>query len=885
MQENNEIKPYENNISEQKTKQYHERNSVNTKNMGISSSNIHLNFINEDLLNNETSILNMKDNKTVSDSDNKIEIYFNNIKKKREEEEEKEKQLIILYNKYYNYYTNQNYESLINEIENIKNLFHKNSKVSFKINLLKMRCLLKFMKDQYFKLIKIKNEKTNFLELDKKILKLQKEFEIISEYINPDDRDDYEQITQIYGKFLLYLSIIYRLRDENIKSFSYIALGINLLKIFFIRRKVASNIKTYLTYCQLILFLINYLIGDGNYMRSIFYCQILINILKVIHKKIIKENLSEKYYYKFLEYSGFNYLFISTCLEQRNNYINNNEKIFFCLKNANYFFSLAENNPKINRKPFIKLIIKDYNNNVPLFLSQILIEKYQNIIENENSVKKLSQSGSAENLNKKEKPPDLEIIENRRYEKYKPLENNIYKNILTPSVQNHIEKLDNELISVVYQKKDNEKFIQKSISPKTKKFLFNIELYNILMSNNFRNYITKSNKLQFNNPSKEKQSIESLQRFLNKKIKINEKSDLISDIIRKRNTQSFNIDLSEKKNIINNEIEKIKIKNESKTIFNKKLLRKYSIRSKSVSSNNIFSPINIINNKKIDDDSYKKESVLNLLVSNRKFENPKKFICNRNSNNPLLLLKNSKSEMETAKTIKIENKKDRNYFELIDKNRKKNLKIKSIKRDNIRKNKLKNERSFRYSNSYSILENDFERKYMDKSILSSRYFKKISYLDSLIVKELSFQKKILKLKENSSKMYFGIVEKDLNKNKKQAEESAYHTYLILKNKVNEELKKLNMEDYNDKKETTNILDFPNSNNVFKIFKKYIKDSRDKASNKLRIYSESSKNVKQNNEYKLLDLNHGIKKLNHIISYKNRQLKSFSFNKKLKFRKI
>ena len=31
MQENNEIKPYENNISEQKTKQYHERNSVNTK--------------------------------------------------------------------------------------------------------------------------------------------------------------------------------------------------------------------------------------------------------------------------------------------------------------------------------------------------------------------------------------------------------------------------------------------------------------------------------------------------------------------------------------------------------------------------------------------------------------------------------------------------------------------------------------------------------------------------------------------------------------------------------------------------------------------------------------------------------------------------------------
>ena len=895
MKENNDIKSDENYFSEQNTRIYHDRNSVYNKNFGISSSNIHLNFINEDFFNNETSPFNKKEMKTFSDNGNNIDVYFNNIKKRREEEEEREKQLIFLYDKYSNYYKNKNYESLVKEIENNKNLFGKSSNISFKILLLKMKCFLKFIKDQYFKLIRIKDEKINFLELDKRIQKSQKEFELICEFINPKDKSDYEEITRVYGKFLLYLSMISRLKVENIKSFSYLTFGINLFKIFFIRRKLASNIKTYILYCQLLILLISHLIGDYNYIRALFFCQILMKVLKVIYKKIYNEKLQKKYYLKFLEYSGFNYLFIGVCLEQRdnNNTTNNKEMILSSFKNANYFLNLAANNSKITKKSILSAFMKD--NNIPLFLTQILLEKYQSIIDNEISMKKLSQSASRESLIHKEKPPDLEIIENMRHEKYRPLENNIYKNILTPSTQNHIDKLDNELISVVYQKKDGQKVQEKSVSPKTKKFLYNVELYNILMSNNFRNYLLKTNKLQFNNPIKEKQSIETLRKFLNKKIKINEKIEIKSDISRKSPKKIYDT-LSEKKSISNKEIENLKMKKESKTIFNKKILRKFSIKNKSSSSNNIFSPINIINNKKVNDDSsYKKDSIINYLTSNKKFDNSKKFIFERNSSNQLLLSSNNfNSDMDTAKTLKIEKNFNIDYLKLINKNKKNNLnnnnykKIANIKIQSItRTTKWKNSRSFKYSNSYSVLENDFERKFLDKSILSARYFKKFSYLDSLIVKELSFQKKILQLKGNSSKMYFDTVEKDLNNNKKEAEERAFNTYLILNDKVNEEIKKLNLEDFNNKnkKETTNLLEFPNTTNVFKIFKRYIKSSREKADNKLRIYSESSNNVKQNNEYKLLDLNSGIKKLNHIISYKNAQLKSFSFNKRYKIKKF
>lgn len=171
-------------------------------------------------------------------------------------------------------------------------------------------------------------------------------------------------------------------------------------------------------------------------------------------------------------------------------------------------------------------------------------------------------------------------------------------------------------------------------------------------------------------------------------------------------------------------------------------------------------------------------------------------------------------------------------------------------------------------------------------MLSNRYFKKVAHLDSLLVKELSFQKSMLKLKGNSAKMFFGIHEKDLDFNNninkiKGIKENAYNTYLILDNKAKEELQKIKLENYNNKNDKANVLDYY-QNNIFKMFHKYIQTSKEKATKKLRIYSENAKNVKQNNEKRLLFLNNGLNELNYVISYKNKELKNLSFSNKFKF---
>ena len=75
------------------------------------------------------------------------------------------------------------------------------------------------------------------------------------------------------------------------------------------------------------------------------------------------------------------------------------------------------------------------------------------------------------------------------------------------------------------------------------------------------------------------------------------------------------------------------------------------------------------------------------------------------------------------------------------------------------------------------------------------------------------------------------------------------------------------------------MDYPK--NMHKIFKKYIQISKDNKAQKSSIYSKYSKNVKKINESKLLNLDSGLKELNYIISYKNKQLKNFSFSNRLK----
>jgi hypothetical protein len=58
------------------------------------------------------------------------------------------------------------------------------------------------------------------------------------------------------------------------------------------------------------------------------------------------------------------------------------------------------------------------------------------------------------------------------------------------------------------------------MSLNTKKLVSRYELYNILMSKDFRDFVMKTKKLQFNNPKKGSESISTIQRYLNNKMEI-----------------------------------------------------------------------------------------------------------------------------------------------------------------------------------------------------------------------------------------------------------------------------------------------------------------------------------------------------------------------------
>ena len=109
--------------------------------------------------------------------------------------------------------------------------------------------------------------------------------------------------------------------------------------------------------------------------------------------------------------------------------------------------------------------------------------------------------------------------------KYNKLEDKIDKMLFPSSIQNDLDRIDDELMSFVftYYNKNKKKGATSSknrMSLNTKKIISRYELYNILMSKDFRDFVMKTRKLQFNNPKKGSESISTIQRYLNNKMEI-----------------------------------------------------------------------------------------------------------------------------------------------------------------------------------------------------------------------------------------------------------------------------------------------------------------------------------------------------------------------------
>ena len=867
-------------------------------NMIITNSNIKLDF-EKDANNNSNSLpskeeqdeeqssQNKSNDKEKEDDNNSLtfdkeddENSMDNIEEDKNEKE-KEKKLDFLYHKYINSYRKKKYDDIIKDISNKKNLFNKKSPMSFNIFLLKLKCLLKGLKNEFIELIQLKNLKNNYLEISKMIHKILKEFKAISSIIDSDNKRNYEQITQIYCKFMLYLSLISKLKEEYIKSFEYLILGINSLRIYFIKQGTALDIKTYSIYSKILLLVINQLIGDNNYSKALQYCNLNFKVLEVVFKFMKTKNIKQKHHLKFLDYIGYNYLYIGLCLEQNDDM--NYKKCFEAYRQANYFLKKEEN---VNDKNIFKhvLVINAENENINLFLSEILIEKYKKKFEEEKLKKELALKQYIKqkfHLNSdKNKKVKININDlHKDIKKYIPIEKSIYKNILTSNAQNNIEKLDNELISVIYKQSKNNNGSKRPLSNSIKKNLCNLKVYNILMSDRFREYVIKNKNFEFNNPIKEKQSIENLQRYLNNKIEICVRAESPPPLKDISNSQSKNsninlnkINLVDDKNIFKNKLHKNNRNNHKKV----KILAKNvsSLVNKNENNKNNMTYSNSLlfistlskkndtnNNNHVNKNANKKNTYKSKLLFNTK----KSKINNSQLNVISQALKDTFSQRKNQdiNTIKKINK----YTKV---NSNKNItESKSPKIPfNLRKLRIK---SPFLKNTDSLLQNDFERQYLDKNLLSKKYFKKFFYLDSLTSKELSFQKRMLDLKDNNSKLYFGDHKKELKNDGKMSREEAYKKYLELNNKAINEIKKVQIDDYPNEKCDANLFD--NNKSVLKVLNKYILASKEKKIKKIKVYSESYKNIKLNNENKILSLNDGIKELNLVISFKNKKLQN------------
>ena len=196
----------------------------------------------------------------------------------------KEKQLSLLLETFENIYSKKSFRDLIIDIEEKENLLNSKSLKTFEIKILKIKSLLKLLMEEYNIFLQSKNK--HFHELDFIIQKIKNEFNILSMLIIDNDSYEFETTTQTYCKFLYLLSKISIKREDHLKSLGYITLGINMLKIYFMKEKVASNINTYKIYCKLVLEVINILIGDQNYEQALYYIRLLFKLIEISIKYI-----------------------------------------------------------------------------------------------------------------------------------------------------------------------------------------------------------------------------------------------------------------------------------------------------------------------------------------------------------------------------------------------------------------------------------------------------------------------------------------------------------------------------------------------------------------------------------------------------------------------
>ena len=809
--------------------------------------------------------------------DNENEECLSNFSQDSEYNKNREEQLEILNNKYKKLYDSKEniYSNIIKEIDVEKKFFYKGSIMSFNILILKIKCHMKILKDKFESSLNSKEDRN--YEVDLNIQKIKNEFIKLYAIVDENSKYEYEILTQIYCKFLFIMAVISNKKEEYIRSFSYITLGINMLKVYFIRQKVALDIETYNIYAKLIILLINKLLTDSNISQSLIYSSLLSKVAEVGLNIVHKKKLNKKYEYKFNRYNGYNFLFLGYCYELKKNIHNNNKiplKIYY---EAFYFMTKSNNLSVFAENSGIISIEKK-----PLCLSQLIYEKLREKLiyetlekQREYEQQEMIKKQLIEEAKSKEKKLKLKMISSGivpdTYNLVK-IQQKIYNEILTPANQRLIDKLDDEIISYVYKNKqsgnegDKKESIEKKINLSKKygrtekrmpsmeimKNLCHYKMYNSLMTNDFKEFLLNNKKLKFNDPQYQKTSLDKIQKYLNRKMEIDSNAEKEKENKAKNNNKTKEKDKEKEKESI------------------------YALKTETnASSENNFKTkiINLkANNKKI---KYKLNLKLNDITKDDTFDSNsmnytrKKITTNRPSttnNKHSFIISRDKKE----KSLKSNDKRNNTYYtytELF---------------NNYKNNKNKNKKKITLMNHKSI---NVEMNKLDKYIFNNKYFKEYVYFDKLTNKELSFQKQFLESKNNNSKMYFKGFDNELFNNGKISREEIYNSFLILNN--NATAKEIIYDkDLKNKEKKRRIIGnvFKSVNNkvkggkevknaMKKVLDRYINQQKgEKNSQNRKKNMISVEEINKKNEYSLMQLNDNINEINYLLVLKSHEAK-------------
>jgi len=796
--------------------------------------------------------------KKSNSKDNASKMNFSEISEKESENENEdnymEKQLSLLFDVFLTSYSKKTYTELIKDIEEKEILLYSNSIMSFKIMILKVKCLTKLLMVEYNNILTFKVQ--HFHGIDEIIQKIQNEFKKISSMVITNNLYEYEILTQSYCKFLYLLSKISLKKEDNIKSLGFISLGINMLKIFIIRKKLATEIQTYKIYSKLLLSMINILIGDNNYNQALLYCRTLLKVVEISQKFIHYNNkqndnivTSDSIFIskKFITYAGYAFLYIGCCLEQDEKDI----EAFVAYRQALYFLDKGS----ITGNPFKNVNIASINNSASACAKEAF-EKL-NLKFQKEKIERLQIQEKMERLKREQK---YQLLQNEKEyklkliatgyigdpNKYKGMEERLDKLLFSSSIQNDLDKIDDELISFVftYFKKNNKNLKKASknrLSSDTKKLISRYELYNILMSKDFRDFVMKTKKLQFNNPKKGSESISTIQRYLNNKMEIkfiqrnNARSNTRKKTLRFLERQSNSIKLNLNTNTNTN------------TSSNTKVMSKENEQIKALTIPSTSSNINRNREKK------KEENLMPPININKKHNKNKviKF-------NLMTLSTNRESSDNSRNKVSIKFTPSTRSSKALSSSRKKNLP----------------------KNNLNELECDFERKNFDKNLMTKNYLQKYSYYQNLSNKELKLQKAILDFR-NHNTLYNPKRALEENDSKVITKEEIINKFLIINEEVKERennvVKDEEFEMLKDSFSSDNKISVKMKSAMSKVINKYILEKKKKAKKNVKILNNEE--IKQFNEKNLLELNFSIKNINSQIS-KIRQITGNNANEQV-----